>query len=413
MRQNTTLAIIGLLTTLTMTSCSGPKKNDAVRTEFITGSIVGGTKVETNKFTSVVGLTMNNRIGCSANVVDKKTIITAVHCAQSSSFSSQEEATEFVGLLTEKLDEIVPGVLSMGLFDVLVKKDQRRFLKESIEGVIMDKAKLIGVHVGNGSQGQEVAGEQIVKQVLVNSAYVDLLFANLFANSPYGVEEDKLLKYDEVKDVMVLKLEEELENVTPIPLITTAEKVELLKIGTELQAVGFGLKVDRKMVEMGQEEAAKVTAQIAIEQDEEKKKELEAQLAQIQAQLMSDVMLTIQSGDKNQVTIKISALNELKIAAVSTKEQELHGACNGDSGGPIFAKLANGELRQVGVMVTVDFCGVTTNSAPITAALTGNDVLPAPAPEAEVETEVEVEEEEEVETEEEVEVETEEETETI
>jgi secreted trypsin-like serine protease len=60
--------------------------------------------------------------------------------------------------------------------------------------------------------------------------------------------------------------------------------------------------------------------------------------------------LSQSESDKNTVNMKVTSINDKTIEVVDNKSGKEAGACHGDSGGPAFVQLPNGEWRQFAVI---------------------------------------------------------------
>jgi hypothetical protein len=353
-------ALVFTFISATFVSC-GKKAANQSNQHLKTGHIVGGEKVEAKEYSSVVGIVRNGRVMCTGNLINKNQIITAAHCLVSGQFSSKEQVLGYIKEVSVFLNKNFSDEEYKGLS----KSEQRQAIKKAMQEHIESVALKTGIHFGKGSAGGQVDSKDIVASTTIPSTYIDHIFANIFGKGPLGVEADKEEEYTSIKDVVVLTLNREIEDITPVPLISREERDAFINEGDHVTAVGFGLKFDQRYLSLGVEFMRELKEKIEKENDPEKKAELKVQLEKEMGGLANVFMLIQNSGDKNKVRLKIKEIESENISLTATKEKTLNGACNGDSGGPVFVKLGSGEIRQLGVMVTVDFCGKTTNLAPV------------------------------------------------
>ena len=210
----------------------------------------------------------------------------------------------------------------------------------------------------------EASAEDIVATVKVSEGSMNYAVGSFMRNTVLGEAQDEAAQYISVDDMATVRLKSAVEGVTPVPVISPDEHANAVRLGEKMTLVGFGLKVDSRFLDAAFANVDKYKAELAAEQDAAKKGEVQTKLELEEAMLSYYMMQYMSSGNKNKVEMVLENYDhqEIKLRRPGAR---LEGACNGDSGGPVFVKNEDGDWRQMGVIVTVDYCGNTTQAAPL------------------------------------------------
>ncbi len=326
------------------------------------GNIVGGSAVATGDFKHVVGLAKDGRIFCSGNLVESNKILTAGHCV--TNFDIDTEAA-LQAIFDKTMDEVEKNLAGqdIGLFNNAPLAAKRTLFKAALRRVITDEGKSIKIYVGSSSVGGSETGLDVVADVALSPGGYAYMEASVLKYTNLALPEDQAVKYSASFDYAYMTLKTTLSGVTPVPVINAQEHSDNVLLGQDVRVVGFGLKVDGRFLRASRLIIKELEEKIAAEQDEQKKQELQAQLAEEKMMGQAFLALYFNSGNKNMVDLKLENYDHTEIT-LTKKGSDLAGACNGDSGGPALVKLRNGEWRQLGVVVTVDYCGNKTHVSP-------------------------------------------------
>jgi hypothetical protein len=350
---------------ITLGAC-GRSADSSVALATKAGSIVGGVEVEAGGFPSVVGITSGDKIICSGNLVTASRIMTAAHCVLPMDYGSQDQVVDMIGKVLEEVMKLLPAGSDFSAFSALSREDQRRLFKQGARDLFNRNANKIKIHFGNGvgSPMTAATSSDIVESVRVSEGSLNYAVASLIKNTVLGDATDDAVSYISKDDMATVRLKSPVQGVTPIPVISPDEHADSVRIGERMTLVGFGLKVDSRFVDGAFANVEQLTQQVAAELDATKKQELQLALELERAMLSYYVSQYMASGNKNKVEMTLENYDheEIKLRRPGRK---LEGACNGDSGGPVFVKNAEGQWRQMGVIVTVDYCGNTTQAAPL------------------------------------------------
>ncbi|HAZ13419.1 MAG: hypothetical protein A2X86_14655 [Bdellovibrionales bacterium GWA2_49_15] len=327
------------------------------------GNVVGGTAVANDAFKHVVGLSQDGRLFCSGNLIEANKILTAGHCVTNFDIDTNADLQAIFG---KTMTEVAQG---LGGQDISVFNDaplatKRELFKAALRRVIKNEGQKIKIYVGSSTAGGGTeAGLDVVAGVELAEAGYAYMEASVLKYTNLAQPEDLTVEYSASFDYATMTLKAPLAGVTPVPVISADEHSDNVLLGQDVRVVGFGLKVDTRFVLASRQMVKDLEAKIAAEQDSEKKKELQAQLSQERLMYQGFLALYLTSGNKNMVDLKLENYNHTEIT-LTKKGASLSGACNGDSGGPALVKLKNGQWRQLGVVVTVDYCGNKTHVSP-------------------------------------------------
>lgn len=349
----------GMMLALTMLTV-GCGKDGAQSLRLNSGSVVGGTAVaESNvEFKSVVGLVENGRIFCSGNVISSNKIFTAGHCATNFDITTRAEVSAMVGKVANEIVKESGTAFTDANFE-----GKRTLFKTALRRVIKADAKKIKIYVGSSKAGGLETGLDVVADVELPEKAYQYMEASVLKYTDLKVASDSALEYSQEFDSAVFTLKAPLAGVRPIPVISADEHSDNVFIGGDVRVVGFGLKVDRRFLQAANQKVDELKEKIKKETDAAKKRLLEEELATESTYQLLFASLYLASGNKNMVDLKLEDYDHKQIT-LTKKGSGLSGACNGDSGGPALVKLKNGQWRQLGVVVTVDYCGNKTHVSP-------------------------------------------------
>ncbi|MBI2520361.1 MAG: trypsin-like serine protease [Bdellovibrio sp.] len=324
--------------------------------------VVGGTPVSSEDFKHVVGLVRNGRIFCSGSLIESKKILTAGHCVTNFEIDTREA---FEKLFDDVMEEVRAGLAGqdISVFNNASLPQKRELFKAALRRVIRNDAKAIKVYVGSSAAGGLETGLDVVADVDLSEGGLAYMEASVLKFTNLALPEDFTVEYSASFDYAHMTLKTTLPAVTPVPVISADEHADNVLLGQDVRVVGFGLKVDGRFVTSARSIVKELEDKIAAELDVDKKKQLQTELAKEKALYRAFLTLYFMSGNKNMVDLKLENYHHMEIT-LTKKGSPLAGACSGDSGGPALVKLHNGEWRQLGVVVTVDYCGNKTNVSP-------------------------------------------------
>ncbi len=357
------LCTVALLST--MAAC-GRNSNKDSQINFNSGNIVGGTAVAAGKFPSVVSLVRDQRRFCTGNLIAVNKIATAAHCVTTFDYDSEEAVTEMINKVIVEIVQVMP-TKKFADFMALSPADQERLFRASTRSVLTKDTAGIQVYFGQGTaeHGSKVNdARDIVATVSMPEEAMDFAVAQLMNNTIFKTPADAAATYKEKFDVAFLALKQDVTDVQPVPLINADEHQESVFIGGDVQLVGFGLKADPRLLEGSAQKLEDLRKEIAAEKDVAKKELLRTELLDEQIFFLNLMSEYNASGNKNTVLMKLENYDH-ETVVLKRKTATFQGACFGDSGGPAFVTTPNGQLRQLGVIVTVDVCGNKTMVSPL------------------------------------------------
>ncbi len=354
---------LGICVLSAMGLMAGCGQHSAPTLKLNAGHVVGGTAVSATEFKNVVGLVENGRIFCSGNVIEAQKILTAGHCVTNFDITTQADLETLFNATMTEIERSLAGQ-DISVFNSAPLETKRGMFKAALRRVIRTKAKDIRVYVGTSTPGGGIeAGLDAVADMELSDGGYEYMEASVLKYTNLKVAADEAVEYSSSFDHAVLILKAPLAGVTPVPVISAEEHQANVVLGQDVRVVGFGLKVDIRFVTAARDNVAQLRAKIAAETDATKKADLQRQLTAEQQAYASFLALYLTSGNKNMVDMKLENYDQGEIT-LKRKGSNLQGACNGDSGGAGFVKLKNGEWRQLGVTVTVDYCGNKTSLSP-------------------------------------------------
>ena len=334
------------------------------------GHVVGGEKVEEGNldFKSVVGLVKNGRVFCTGNLISPTEILTAAHCVSTMEYSSKKEFSD----KAEKVQRAIRGEsegqsLTQDEFDQMDKEGQREVIKSHIYKIMERDNSEIKIHFGIPKPGGKAEGQDIVESVELSKLAGKLIYTGYFKHTDLANEEDNSLSYKISEDKAIIHLSEAITDIAPTPLISAEDQAKLMVMDARVTVAGFGRQIDPRMIQIVESDIQTLAFAKIFEKDPEKIAEIDKKLGQLVGMRAYFILLYNNSGDKNQVELKMAPHDNQDDyhLFVAPEEKVLKGSCYGDSGGPAFTRLENGEFRQIGIITSGTFCGVTTFVAPV------------------------------------------------
>ena len=338
--------LIITLLTLSLFSCS-QKNHDSADSSLNTGSIVNGTEVQKGNWKSVVSLQSFGQSFCTGNLVNETTVYSAAHCFISGP-RSEEEVVMFRNAFINASKNVLPEGEDLLTVD---NETALQVLSVFFDAMAMQQAQNISINFGIGKRdgtNHKIKTSKIAK-VEIAETYKRLMISGIFPEIEFTPEQRMEIGPRTAQDIAVVTLENAVTDITPIPLISDAD-LQDLSVGQEITLTGFGAKIDPIVMYYVYQTIQKNGELFEQETDEAKKDEIKKETNELIEFYNEAVSLAQSESDKNLVKMKITAINDKTIEVVDNKSGQEAGAFHGDSGGPAFIQLANGEWRQFAVI---------------------------------------------------------------
>lgn len=341
--KNTLIAIVSLIAFI---SCS--KKHNSEDPSLTTAKIVNGEEVQAGQWQSVVSLQSQGQSFCTGNLIDETTVYSAAHCFITEPANEQMRNYFRTGFIQAAEQNFLPEGVKLLKAD---KETAVNALSPLINSFVAHQAKDISINFGYGKRdGQNHKIKTVeIESVTISETYTKMIISRLFPEIKFNALELAEIGPRTAKDVAIVKLKEPVTDITPIPLISSFE-LDNISEGQEITLTGFGAKVDPIVIYAIYQNILKGQELYKEETDPAKQEQIKNEVNELIEFYNQAVTLANSESDKNVITMKVTKINDKTIEVVDNKSGQEAGACHGDSGGPAFVQLDNGEWRQFAVI---------------------------------------------------------------